>query len=390
MRRPSAKGDGAVRARVRAGRRPRLRAADDVGARLSGGREPAGQRAAADSRTSSAPTSRSAAARAAARHARTAGRARSSSSWRSSQDIATRQQRELRGRRRQLAGRQPAQARRRSSWPASSKQVRTEIADSRNALARLTLRDGLAPRGVRRDSSAASREELAAVRSRKAMLDRDAVRDGNAMSVAAPCAGTVVKLHVRQPGAVVHEGDVLAEVVCVGRAAAGRADAARARHGARAARATGEAALRRVSLRALRRAVRRRCAGSARRRRSAPRAPAFRAFADLDAATVGVQGLQRAVLPGMTGRAAVIVGRRSLASYAHRAAAADARVARDRASGRGQPDAELVDGRAVTPARAHGLRLTRRHARRLLHRATPRCRRASSGRAWPRAPTCRS
>jgi membrane fusion protein len=42
----------------------------------------------------------------------------------------------------------------------------------------------------------------------------------------------------------------------------------------------------------------------------------FRAFADLDAETIGVEGQPRPVLPGMTGRAAVVVGRRSLASYA--------------------------------------------------------------------------
>jgi membrane fusion protein len=42
----------------------------------------------------------------------------------------------------------------------------------------------------------------------------------------------------------------------------------------------------------------------------------FRAFADLGADTVPVQGSPRAVMPGMTGRANVIVGRRSLASYA--------------------------------------------------------------------------
>ena len=45
-------------------------------------------------------------------------------------------------------------------------------------------------------------------------------------------------------------------------------------------------------------------------------APVFRALADINSDTVGVQGLRRPVLPGMTGRAAVIVGRRSLASYA--------------------------------------------------------------------------
>jgi multidrug efflux pump subunit AcrA (membrane-fusion protein) len=47
-----------------------------------------------------------------------------------------------------------------------------------------------------------------------------------------------------------------------------------------------------------------------------PRGPMFRGFADLGAETVGVQGRRQSVLPGMTGRAAVIVGQRSLVSYA--------------------------------------------------------------------------
>jgi len=49
---------------------------------------------------------------------------------------------------------------------------------------------------------------------------------------------------------------------------------------------------------------------------STPAGPAFRALADLNSDSVGVQGSRRPVLPGMSGRAAVIVGRRSLASYA--------------------------------------------------------------------------
>src|SRR5262249_29856308 len=46
------------------------------------------------------------------------------------------------------------------------------------------------------------------------------------------------------------------------------------------------------------------------------RGAVFRALADINSVTVGVQGLRRPILPGMAGRAAVIVGRRSLASYA--------------------------------------------------------------------------
>ena len=48
-----------------------------------------------------------------------------------------------------------------------------------------------------------------------------------------------------------------------------------------------------------------------RRRRSS-----FRVFADLDENAVRVQGESRPLAPGMGGRAAIIVGRRSLVSYA--------------------------------------------------------------------------
>ena len=45
-------------------------------------------------------------------------------------------------------------------------------------------------------------------------------------------------------------------------------------------------------------------------------AASFRALADLDEQTLHIGGQPRAVLPGMGGRASIVVGRRSLASYA--------------------------------------------------------------------------
>ena len=76
-----------------------------------------------------------------------------------------------------------------------------------------------------------------------------------------------------------------------------------------------------------------------------PRGAQFRGFADLDAATVGVRGLERAVLPGMTGRAAIVVGRRSLASYAIEPVRQLRESLSSPASGRGPPRAELVEVR---------------------------------------------
>jgi len=63
---------------------------------------------------------------------------------------------------------------------------------------------------------------------------------------------------------------------------------------------------------------------SARPRRSAQReggslpspGGSVRAIADLDEQTLSINGEPRAVLPGMAGQAAIVVGRRTLASYA--------------------------------------------------------------------------
>jgi len=193
-------------------------------------------------------------------------------------------------------------------------QLRAEATDTRNAMGRLgfemaSRRAGFAElqRGIG--------EDLSTYRARRGMLDRDRSRVGNSIQVAAPCAGTIVKLHVRSPGAVVHEGDVLADVVCSG----DRLEAelmlperglalVRPGHGVKLLYdafpyeryGVQYATLRWLSPTSTVEA----------------RGPVFRALADISSDTVGVQGLRRPVLPGMTGRAAVIVGRRSLASYA--------------------------------------------------------------------------
>jgi membrane fusion protein len=193
-------------------------------------------------------------------------------------------------------------------------QMRNDLTDSRNALERLTFemasrRAGFAEveRGIG--------EDMSAFRLRKGVLDQDRSREGNAISVETPCAGTIVKLHVRSPAAVVHEGDLLAEVACADEKL--EAELMLPERGMALVR-TGQpvkllydafpyerygahyGTLRWLSPSST----------------VEPRGTAFRALADIGSATVGVQGLRRPVLPGMTGRAAVIVGRRSLASYA--------------------------------------------------------------------------
>jgi membrane fusion protein len=193
-------------------------------------------------------------------------------------------------------------------------QARADIADTRNALARLTF-EIASRRAAFAESQRVVAEELTTYRARKSVLDQDASRDGNTMTIAAPCAGTVVRLHVQQQGTVVHEGDVLAELVCAHEPL--QAVLRLPERGLALARVGQSVKLLYDAFPYERYGVQYGVL-----KWLSPGSPAgstgsgFRAFAELGAHTVGVQGQPRAVLPGMTGRASVIIGRRSLASYA--------------------------------------------------------------------------
>jgi len=193
-------------------------------------------------------------------------------------------------------------------------QLKADLADSRNALGRLTYE--MASRQAAYDEVArAIREETSAFRARKGVLDQERVRDGNSLIVEAPCAGTIVKLHVRSLGAVVHENDTLAEVVCRGERL--QAELMLPERGLAQVRPGQSVKLLYDAF-----PYERYGAQYGTLRWVSPASSGvsgsstFRALAELDADSVGVQGSRRPVLPGMNGRAVVIVGRRSLASYA--------------------------------------------------------------------------
>jgi membrane fusion protein len=193
-------------------------------------------------------------------------------------------------------------------------QLRMDVTDTRKALDRLGFE--MASRQAAFDEiQRGIGEDLTTFRARKDVLDRDRARDGNAIQIVAPCAGTIVKLLVRKPGAVVHEGDALAEVVCSGErleaelmlpegglALVRQGQTVKLLYDAFPYQRYG---VQKATLRWLSPASTVDAHGAA-----------FRALADISSDTIGVQGMRRPVLPGMTGRAGVIVGRRSLASYA--------------------------------------------------------------------------
>jgi membrane fusion protein len=192
--------------------------------------------------------------------------------------------------------------------------IRADIVDSRNAMARLAFE--MASRAAAfQETDRAIDEELTAYRARKNVLDQDGSRDGNTVRVEAPCAGTVVTLHVRQPGTVIHEGDRLADLVCAEEPL--QAELQLPERGMALVRVGQPVKLLYDAFPYERYGVQYGTLTWVSPASSAgARGAAFRAFAELGADTVGVQGTPRAVRPGMTGRAAVLVGKRTLVSYA--------------------------------------------------------------------------
>jgi len=192
--------------------------------------------------------------------------------------------------------------------------IRAAMVDARNAMARIAF-DLASRTAAYAETERAIGEELTTFKARKSVLDQDRLRDGNTLSVEAPCAGTVVTLHVRNPGTVVDEGDRLAELVCTGQPL--QAELQLPERGLALVRIGQPVKLLYDAFPYERYGVQYGTLTWLSPASSAgARGPTFRAFAELGAYTVGVQGTPRSVLPGMTGRAAVIVGQRTLVSYA--------------------------------------------------------------------------
>lgn len=228
-----------------------------------------------------------------------------------------------------LARQQRSQAEGLTSWMDVSKQAlevdrlavdreqtRAELAEVTSTQAR--LRFEMASRLAAFDETARSvGEEMARTRTRKGMLDREDTLAGNDVQVTARCAGTITRLVVRRPGTVVETADTLAEMTCDDEAL--QAEVLVPERGL-ARVATGQPVklqydafpYQRYGVRFA--TVRWISPASAEVTPGAGRA--VRLLASLDELTVRVGDTTRPVLPGMSGQAAIVVGRRSLASYA--------------------------------------------------------------------------
>jgi multidrug efflux pump subunit AcrA (membrane-fusion protein) len=133
--------------------------------------------------------------------------------------------------------------------------------------------------------------------------------------VSAPCAGTVLRLRVGSPGAIVREGEILSELACAGHRL--EAEFTLPQSGVPMVRAGQQVKLRFDAFPYQRFGVHFgtvRWLGPAGMQGSD--STAFRALVDLRGDSIRVRGQPRPLLAGMGGMADVVVGRRSLVSYA--------------------------------------------------------------------------
>jgi multidrug efflux pump subunit AcrA (membrane-fusion protein) len=135
--------------------------------------------------------------------------------------------------------------------------------------------------------------------------------------VEAPCDGTVIRLEARGIGTVVQEGASLAEIACAGERLQAELSLpqealAQVRPGLRANLLYDAFPYQRYGVR--HGTVR--WASPAGGDAGGKDGPKFRAFVDLFDESIRVGGEERPLMPGMKGNALIVVGRRSLVSYA--------------------------------------------------------------------------
>lgn len=192
-----------------------------------------------------------------------------------------------------------------------------ELDDTRADLDRLT-RDGQARDLEYKEAVRGLDESIETAKIRIEALGHDLQNLTDAgLEILSPCAGTILRLNVSSPGTVIREGETLGEIGCTGRGL--EAEFMVPQSGLSQVKAGQPVKLRYDAFPYQRYGVRFgtvRWVGPGGTPATAADAPVFRAVLDLQDDSIRVRGVPRPLLAGMEGRADVIVGRRSLVSYA--------------------------------------------------------------------------
>jgi multidrug efflux pump subunit AcrA (membrane-fusion protein) len=200
-------------------------------------------------------------------------------------------------------------------WRVSTAALQTEAREVQAALA--ALRQGMAARAAeQRELERRLAEDVAKSRIRVTALREELDQSrGAELTVTAPCEGAVLRLAVNAPGAVVQDGDVLAELACAGERL--RAEVSVAPAGAGRIAPGQVVRLLYDAFPYQRYGIKR---GTVQWVSPATvvvrEQPVFRVLVDVEDTAVRVGGESRRLLAGMGGRADIVVGRRSLIAYA--------------------------------------------------------------------------
>ena len=194
-------------------------------------------------------------------------------------------------------------------------QFQTDLREARSAIEKLRHTEATR-RAAFAEEERALAEKLGEARIRIAALSGETPEaSAGELVVEAPCDGTILRLEVKAAGAVVQEGATLAEIACAGEKLQAELTLpqealAQVRPGLRTNLLYEAFPYQRYGVKhgTLRWAS---PAGNA-----GKDGPTFRAFADLFEQTIRVGGEDRPLMPGMKGTALIVVGRRSLVSYA--------------------------------------------------------------------------
>ncbi|MGA9768771.1 MAG: HlyD family efflux transporter periplasmic adaptor subunit [Blastocatellia bacterium] len=138
--------------------------------------------------------------------------------------------------------------------------------------------------------------------------------DGNEIRLTAPCAGTILRLHVKNTGAVLNEGDVVAELVCAGETI--QAELKVPESGVGKLKTGQGVKLKYDAFPYQRYGVRRGrlswlSPAAVETKEGAP----FKAYVEIADREMVVQGQSRTLLAGMSGKAEIVIGKRSLIEY---------------------------------------------------------------------------
>jgi len=194
-------------------------------------------------------------------------------------------------------------------------QLETELTETKNAIGKLK-HESEAKLAESKSLEQIVKDELEIAGIRTESLKKELIHSrGDEFTVSAPCSGTVLRLQIKAPGAVVQEGEALCELACSGekliaQMTVPQSGVAKIKQGQGVKLLYDAFPYQRYGVRFG--TIRWVSPASVTEKDGA----VFPIFVDLQDEMLLIKGQRRSFMPGMAGKAQVVVDRRSLISYA--------------------------------------------------------------------------